>query len=112
VRIDNFPAGVLADVARIDELWNDGFNRFGGPFLAGTAFTAVDAFYAPVAFRIQSYGPKMSARSLEYVNRLVALPSMKEWYAAALEEPWRYLDYEKSIHQVGTLLVDYRLAAH
>ncbi len=108
VRIDNFPAGVLADVARLDELWNDGFNRFGGPFLAGTAFTAVDAFYAPVAFRIQSYGPKMSARSLEYVNRLVALPSMKEWYAAALKEPWRNAEYEKAILQVGTLLADYR----
>ncbi len=108
VRIDNFPAGVLADIARLDELWNDGFSRFGGPFLAGTVFTAVDAFYAPVAFRIQSYGPKMSARSLEYVNQLLGLPSMKEWYAAALEEPWRYADYEKMIHQVGTLLADYR----
>ncbi len=108
VRIDNFPPGVLADIARIDELWNDGFARFGGPFLAGAAFTAVDAFYAPVAFRIQSYGPKMSERSLEYVNRLVALPSMKEWYAAALEEPWRHEEYEAAIHKVGTLLADHR----
>ncbi len=108
VRIDNFPAGVLADVARIDELWNDGFSRFGGPFLAGAAFPAVDAFYAPVAFRIQSYGPKMSARSLEYANQLLGLPSMKEWYAAALKELWRHADYEKAVHQVGSLLADYR----
>jgi glutathione S-transferase len=49
---------------------------------------------------------------LEYVNRLVALPSMKEWYAAALEESWRYADYEKTIHQVGTLLADYRKKAN
>lgn len=109
VRIDHFPAGVLADVARIDELWNDGLNRFGGPFLAGPTFTAVDAFFAPVAFRIQSYGPKMSERSLQYVGRLLALPAMQEWYAAALKETWRYEEYEKAIHAVGTLLADHRL---
>jgi glutathione S-transferase len=108
VRVDNFPAGALADVARIDELWNEGFDRFGGPFLAGAAFTAVDAFYAPVAFRFQSYGPKLSARSQEYVNRLVALPSMKAWYDAALKESWRYEEYETAIAKMGTLLADYR----
>ncbi len=110
VRIDNFPAGVLADVARIDELWNDGLTRFGGPFLAGPAFTAVDAFYAPVAFRFQSYAPKLSESSLQYANRLLSLPSMKEWYASALCEVWRYDEYEKLSRQVGTLNADYRLA--
>ena len=110
VHIDNFPAGVLADLARVDELWNDGFARFGGPFLAGAAFTAVDAFFAPVAFRIQTYQPKLSERSLQYVDRLLALPSMQDWYAAALEETWRYEEYETLIHKVGTLLTDYRQA--
>lgn len=108
VRIDNFPAGVLADVARIDALWNEGLTRFGGPFLAGAEFTAVDAFYAPVAFRFQSYGPKMSERSLAYVQRLVELPAMKEWYASALEEVWRHEDSELAIGRVGTLIADYR----
>ncbi len=111
VRIDNFPAGVLADVARIDELWNDGLSRFGGPFLAGSAFTAVDAFFAPVAFRIQTYGPKLSESSLQYVNRLLSLPSMKEWYASALKETWRHEEYEALIHEAGVLLADYRQAA-
>ncbi len=111
VRIDDFPAGVLADVARIDELWNDGFSRFGGPYLAGAAFTAVDAFYAPVAFRIQTYGPKMSGRSLQYVDRVLALPGMQEWYASALKETWRHEEYEALIHRAGALLADYRQAA-
>lgn len=108
VRIDNFPAAVLADIARIDQLWNDGFARFGGPFLAGAAFTAVDAFYAPVVFRIQTYQPTVSERSLQYVDRLLALPSMQEWYASALEETWRYEEYEALISRVGTLLADHR----
>ena len=111
VRIDNFPAGVLADVARIDELWNDGLARFGGPFLAGAAFTAVDAFFAPVAFRFQTYAPKLSERSLQYADRLLSLPSMKAWYASALEETWRFEEYETAIHLVGTLLDDHRRAA-
>lgn len=34
--------------ALIDELWCEGLQRFGGPFLGGVA----DAFYAPVAFRV------------------------------------------------------------
>ncbi len=53
----------------------------------------------------------MSERSLQYVNRLLALPSMKEWYASALDEVWRYDEYEKALHQVGTLLADHRRAA-
>ena len=44
------------DIARLRELWEQGLDRFGGPFLAGKTFTAVDAFYAPVVFRIRSYG--------------------------------------------------------
>ena len=42
------------DLFRLGDLWNDGLRRFGGPFLAGNSFTAVDAFFAPVAFRILS----------------------------------------------------------
>ncbi len=38
-----------ADLARLAELWSDGLARHGGPFLGGATFTAVDAFFAPVA---------------------------------------------------------------
>jgi glutathione S-transferase len=55
VEIAPLPAGVVQDLARIDALWNEGLQRFGGPFLAGATFTGVDAFFAPVAFRVQSY---------------------------------------------------------
>ena len=51
---------LMADLDRLDALWQDGLTRFGGPFLAGSDFSAVDAFYAPVAFRIQSYGLPLS----------------------------------------------------
>ncbi len=49
------PDAVLTDLKRLEQLWQEGLQRFGGPYLAGAHFSAVDAFYAPVLFRIQSY---------------------------------------------------------
>ena len=43
--------GLRSELARLEELWGEGLARFGGPFLAGAAFTAVDAFFVPVAGR-------------------------------------------------------------
>ncbi len=109
-RLKEFSAGLKNDIARIDELWNDGFSRFGGPFLAGQSFTAVDAFFAPVAFRVQTYGLKLSPASHQYVDRLLALPPMLAWYSAALDEPWRNKEHEEEIRGVGTVVEDRRTA--
>lgn len=111
VRIDRYPPALLQEWARMDDLWNDGLARFGGPFLAGDVFTAVDAFFAPVAFRVQTYEPVLSARSREYANRLLSLPSMQEWYLAALSEPWREKAHEDEAHRVGARLQDLRHVA-
>ena len=111
VRIDPYPPELLREWARIDDLWNDGLARFDGPFLASEAFTAVDAFFAPVAFRVQSYGPPLSARSREYVNRLLSLSSMQEWYLAALSETWRDEQHEDEARRAGAWLQDLRHVA-
>ena len=49
VRLRESPAGLERDIGRLGALWEDGLARFGGPYLAGGEFTAVDAFFAPVA---------------------------------------------------------------
>lgn len=108
VRLKAFPAGLKSDLARLDALWNEGLSRHGGPFLTGPAFTAVDAFFAPVAFRIQTYGLELSAPALDYAERLRALAPMQDWYAAALAEPWRDEAHEAEIAQVGALQQDFR----
>ncbi|MFC5742504.1 glutathione S-transferase family protein [Dyella tabacisoli] len=108
VRLHDMPAALQADIARIDELWSEGLARFGGPFLAGNAFTAVDAFYAPVAFRIQTYGLAMSPQAAAYVTRLLGLPSMRDWLTAALGETWRDLAHEEEARHAGTWLEDLR----
>lgn len=107
-RLVETPAALRKDIARLDELWSEGLARFGGPFLAGPGFSAVDAFFAPVAFRIQSYGLELSDSSMNYANRLLALSSMQQWYAEALEEPWRDPAHEAEISEFATLLEDLR----
>lgn len=108
VALKEIPAALAKDIRRIDELWREGLDRFGGPFLAGNRFTAVDAFFAPVAFRIQTYGLAMSAEALGYANRLLALPAMKAWYEAGLDEAWRDAAHDEEIRQFGRVTEDLR----
>lgn len=108
VRIDSNSPALDKDLARLDELWREGLSRFGGPYLAGQSFTAVDAFFAPVAFRVQTYGLSMIDGSLLYAKRLLELPSMQDWYAAALSETWRDDAQEVTARNAGIWLNDYR----
>jgi glutathione S-transferase len=96
------------DLARLEALWGEGMRRFGGPFLAGAEFTAADAFYAPVAFRLQTYDPPLGDVAREYAARLRALPSMHEWYAAAIADRFRSEAHEAEARAVGTWLQDLR----
>ncbi len=82
--VREWPA-VIADARRIDEMWSEQLAASGGPFLFG-AFGAVDAFYAPVCARIATYGLAVGASSRAYVERVHALPSMREWCEAARAE--------------------------
>jgi glutathione S-transferase len=105
-RLDDLPPAVARDLARLAELWSDGLARFGGPFLAGAAFTAADAFYAPVAFRIQTYGLRLDEVPAAYAARLLALPAMRAWYEEALAETFREPRHDAELK--GTLLEDLR----
>jgi glutathione S-transferase len=100
--------GLQRDLARVDTLWCEGLHRFGGPFLAGSVFTAVDAFFCPVAFRIQSYGLQLSPLAMSYAQRLLALRSMRHWYESALEEPWRDEAHELDMRRSGEVQMDLR----
>jgi len=111
VRLHEMPAPLLQDLERVAELWTDGLERFGGPFLAGPQFGAVDAFFAPVAFRVQTYGLGLTGPAGAYASRLLALEPMRAWYAEALQEPWRDLAHEADIRAAGAVLEDLRAAA-
>jgi glutathione S-transferase len=109
VQLHSVPAALTADLSRISGLWNDGLEHFGGPFLAGAAFSAVDAFFAPVALRLQTYNLALEPVSQAYATRLLQGDGMRSWYAEALREPWRDLPHEAEIAQFGTVLQDLRV---
>ncbi|OQR82093.1 hypothetical protein THRCLA_11139 [Thraustotheca clavata] len=111
IKLHNIDEECKKDFRRLNELVTEGLERFHGPFMAGATFTAVDAMYCPVAFRVQTYNLKFENEAVnEYFARLLNLSSMKEWEAAALKEPWRMLDYEQTIVQYGTVVEDLRTA--
>jgi glutathione S-transferase len=111
VRLRQWPDALMADVRRIDELWNEGLARFGGPFLAGSGFGVVDAFYAPVAYRVRTCEIPLSGAAAAYARRLLQLPAMVEWETAALVEPWRDVAHEEEALQYGDVIADLRAPA-
>jgi glutathione S-transferase len=106
------PAGqspaLARDVARLAELWGEGLSRFGGPWLAGAAFGAADAFFAPVAFRVRTYGIDVGAAGARWVAQVLDHPAMREWERQALAETFREASHEAEVNAVGTVVADHR----
>lgn len=97
-----------ANVARVRELWEEGLSRFGGPWLAGADVSAADAFFAPVAYRVRTYGLSVGPIGQAWVDRIIAHPAMMEWEAAALLESWREVSHEDDLRACGEVIADYR----
>lgn len=76
-----------ADIDRILEIWKDCFARYGGPFLFGKQPGMADAMYAPVVTRFLTYDVALDKASVAYCRRVMDLPAMQEWVAAAKDEP-------------------------
>ncbi len=89
-------AGVVADLRRLERIWDHALDRFGGPWLCG-AYSAADAFYAPVAARIAGYGLDVSESAAAYVRAHLEEPSFRAWREMALTEgpdlPWYARNY-------------------
>jgi glutathione S-transferase len=79
-------AGAQSDVGRITEIWREQLAASGGPFLFGD-LTMADAMYAPVCTRFATYDVTLDPVCAAYRDRILALPVMREWTAAAALEP-------------------------
>jgi glutathione S-transferase len=77
--------GLRADLDRLEDLWAWARETVGGegPWLAG-AYSAADAFFAPVAGRIATYGLPVSETAAAYVAAHLAHPSFCRWRAMGL----------------------------
>jgi glutathione S-transferase len=108
VKLHSVSSALQQNLDRLDELWSEGLDRFGGPYLAGESFTAVDAFYAPVAFRIQTFNLNLGDAAMAYAQRILNLDVMRDWYEAGLKETWRETEHDREAHEAGTLIADLR----
>jgi glutathione S-transferase len=84
------PEDTRADLERLFELWGALRARYAGegPWLFG-ARTIADAFYAPVATRLRTYGVPTPPDAQAWCDTLLADPDFRAWEAAAEAEPWR-----------------------
>ena len=78
-----------AEIARIEQLWNECRTRFGagGPWLFGE-YSVADAMYAPVVLRLRTYGAHVRDSTAAYMATVLADAHMRDWLAAAAAESW------------------------
>ena len=75
------------DIDRVVAIWRDCLKNYGGPFLFGKQPCIADAMYAPVVTRFLSYDVSLDRECAAYCKRIMELPAMQEWAAAAKQEP-------------------------
>jgi len=100
--------GLQRNIDRIAELFAQGLDNFGGPWLAGDRFTIVDAFYAPVAYRVRNFDLDIGAAGRAWVDHIIAHPAMQDWERQALAEPDREIGHEAEITAAATVTADFR----
>ncbi len=76
-----------SDIDRVIEIWKECLASYGGPYLFGKQPCIADAMYAPVVTRFLTYDVSIDAVCAAYCKRIIALPAMQEWIAAAKKEP-------------------------
>jgi len=104
---DQFTA-LNKDIERITILWNEGLERFKGPWLAGETFTAVDAFYAPVVYRFRTFGFQVKGHAKAWMDAMLTHPAMMQWEQEALAETWREQSHEDEIMNIALITEDHR----
>jgi glutathione S-transferase len=80
-------AEVMANVRRIEHVWNEARRRFGGggEFLFGE-FCAADAMYAPVVMRFATYAVPLGAEATRYCAGMRSARGVRAWVDSALQE--------------------------
>lgn len=76
-----------ADIDRVLAIWQECLFTYGGPYLFGAQPCMADAMYAPVVTRFLTYDVAIPQACAAYGKKIMALPAMQEWVAAAREEP-------------------------
>ncbi|KAH6983382.1 thioredoxin-like protein [Ilyonectria sp. MPI-CAGE-AT-0026] len=94
------------DISRFNELFSEGLDKFGGPWLAGKEFTIADAMYAPIASRCKTYGIELEGAAKEYLDRLFEHPAVQEWVQDGIKESAREPSHEEDCIRGRKILED------
>ncbi len=88
-QVKEWPADTATELTRIDSLLGGLRTRFGdaGPWLFG-ARTIADAFYAPVATRMRTYGVKLSTEAQSYCDAVFADADFLAWEKDCVPNSW------------------------
>ncbi len=86
---EKFPifTGARPDIERIEAIWTECLETYGGPYLFGAKPTVADAMFAPVTRRFMTYAVKTGPASTAYCATIDQWPPMAEWIAEASAEP-------------------------
>jgi glutathione S-transferase len=78
----------INQIERIDQIWSECRREYGdqGEWLFG-AFSLADIMFAPVALRFVTYQIPISDPAAEFQHTVGDLPTVRDWIAAAREEP-------------------------
>jgi glutathione S-transferase len=76
---------VQAQIGRIIAAWSEALAENEGGFLFGT-FSVADCMYAPVVSRFRTYEIALPPVVQAYCARMMGLPAMQDWMAAAKAE--------------------------
>ncbi len=86
LQLENLSSSCQSQVERIEDIWRDCYQRYGGPFLFGPLSIA-DFMYAPVALRFSTYAIPLSAEARSFQSAITGLASVQQFIADAREEP-------------------------
>lgn len=79
------------DIQRIEQIFMEQYEQHRG-WLFGE-WSIVDAMYAPVVLRFQTYGIELNELATAYMQRVLECPALQKWVKAALEETeWVEMD--------------------
>ena len=96
VRHSKFPIfpGARPDIERIETIWAECLDSYGGPWLFGDEPTVADAMFAPVAQRFLTYAVPVSQATAAYCQTINSWSLMREWIDDARAEPDEMIELE------------------
>ena len=73
-------------IARIIQAWSEALATYKGAFQFGDKVSIADCMNAPVVSRFTTYGVEVPTDVQGYIDRVMALPAMRDWGAASKAE--------------------------